>query len=55
VMPDVFERDRLVLVNAPSLLVEGTLQNIDNVTSVRTAHVAALAAAHEISVSHDFH
>ncbi len=55
VTPDVFEANRLVLVNAPYLLIEGTLQNIDEVVSVRAAVIEPLPAPQTASVSHDFH
>ena len=35
VRPDLFARDRLVIVEEPFLLVDGVLQNQDGVTSVR--------------------
>lgn len=55
VTPNVFEANRLVLVNAPFLYVEGILQNVDGVVSVKASVVEALAAPQPISVSHDFH
>jgi len=51
--PDVFEANRLVLVNAPFLFIEGTLQNVDGVVSVRAGVVEPLPAWAP-SVSHDF-
>ena len=33
--PDLFEKKRLVLLSEPFLLVEGILQNQNNVTSIR--------------------
>jgi error-prone DNA polymerase len=55
VTPDTFEQYRAVLVNAPFLLVEGTLQNYDCVVSVKAARAVALPSPTSISVSHDFH
>ncbi len=55
VTPDLFEQYRMVLVGAPFLLIEGTLQNIDRVVSVKARRVEPLAAATSVSVSHDFH
>jgi error-prone DNA polymerase len=55
VMPDVFERNRLVLVNAPFLLIEGALQNVDNVTSVKADRITPLPAPAVQPTSHDFH
>ncbi len=55
VTPDVFEANRLVLVNAPFLYVEGMLQSVDGVVSVKASVVEPLTAPESISVSHDFH
>ncbi|MGE5568907.1 MAG: DNA polymerase III subunit alpha [Rhodospirillales bacterium] len=55
VTPNVFEANRLVLVSAPFLYVEGILQNVDGVVSVKAGVVEALAAPQSIGVSHDFH
>ncbi len=54
VTPDVFEQNRMVLVHAPFLYIEGTLQNIDDVVSVKASRIEALPAWAP-SVSHDFH
>jgi error-prone DNA polymerase len=54
VTPDIFEQYRLTLVNAPFLFVEGTLQNVDGVVSVKASRIEALAAALAEMVSHDF-
>ncbi len=53
--PDTFERYRLVLVEAPFLLVEGVLQNVDGVISVKAARLEPLAAPSAPVASHDFH
>ena len=42
VRPDLFARDRLVIVEEPFLLVEGVLQNQEGVTSVRAEQVQGL-------------
>jgi error-prone DNA polymerase len=55
VTPDTFEQNRAVLVNAPFLLIEGTLQNYDRVVSVKAARVAALPSPAPVPVSHDFY
>jgi error-prone DNA polymerase len=54
VTPDVFDQNRVVLVNAPFLFLEGTLQNIDGVVSVKVSRIEALPAWAP-TVSHDFH
>ena len=55
VTPDVFEANRLVLVNAPFLLVEGTLQKQDGVVSVKAGRMTALRTPTAATASHDFH
>jgi error-prone DNA polymerase len=54
VTPDVFERYRLTLVGAPFLFIEGALQNVDGVVSVKAARIEALQAWAPERVSHDF-
>ena len=54
VTPDVFEQYRLTLVGAPFLFIEGTLQNVDGVVSVKASRIEALAAWGAEPVSHDF-
>jgi error-prone DNA polymerase len=55
VTPDLYERDRLVVSRSKFLLVEGPLQNQDNVIHVKAARLTALSdCALEIR-SHDFH
>jgi len=55
ITPDLFEHNRLLLVREQFLLIEGTLQNLDNVISVKADRVQPLQiSAAEIS-SHDFH
>jgi DNA polymerase III alpha subunit len=55
VRPALFHRHRLALVNEPFLLIEGTLQRQDNVTSVRAERLAPLRHRLESVPSHDFH
>jgi len=55
VTPDVFVRNRAVLVNAPFLFVEGTLQNVERVVSVKAERIIQLTASLDADVSHDFH
>jgi len=54
VTPDVFEQYRLTLVGAPFLFIEGALQNVDGVVSVKASHIEALPAWTAEPVSHDF-
>jgi error-prone DNA polymerase len=55
VMPDVFDRERKTILNNSYLMVEGEMQNIDNVYTVRAAHFEPLHVAEEAVPSHDFH
>jgi error-prone DNA polymerase len=55
VTPDVFDRNRVVLVNQPLLLIEGPLQNQDNVIHVRARRIQPLSYAIAAAASHDFH
>jgi error-prone DNA polymerase len=55
VRPPLFHRHRLALVNEPFLLIEGTLQRQDNVTSVRAEWLAPLRHRLASVPSHDFH
>src|SRR6266446_5544529 len=54
VTPQLFARNRLVLVIEPFLLVEGILQIQDGVVSVRAQRVHALPAPEYTIPSHDF-
>jgi hypothetical protein len=53
-MPDVFERERTTLLENSYLVVEGEMQNIDNVTSIKAARIVPLHVAEEAVPSHDF-
>jgi error-prone DNA polymerase len=55
ITPQVFEENRLVLVNHPFLLIEGVLQNQDNVVSVKARRIQALSYSVAAAASHDFH
>jgi error-prone DNA polymerase len=55
VMPDVFDRERKTILNNPYLMIDGEMQNIDNVHTVRAAHFEPLHVAEEAVPSHDFH
>lgn len=55
VTPDCYERNRLIVTRSKFLLVEGVLQNQDNVIHVKATRLVALSdRALELS-SHDFH
>jgi error-prone DNA polymerase len=56
VTPDLFERFRLVITEEPFLLIEGEVQNTDNVVLVKARKISPLAhASLGGSASHDFH
>jgi error-prone DNA polymerase len=55
VRPALFHQHRLALVNESFLLIEGTLQRQDNVTSVRAERLAPLRHRLASVPSHDFH
>src|SRR5580700_1851486 len=55
VMPDVFDRERTVILNNPYLVIDGEMQNIDGVFTVRAARFEPLHVAEEAVPSHDFH
>ena len=56
VTPDLFERIRLVITEEPFLLIEGEVQNTDNVVLVKARKIRPLPHAQLAgSESHDFH
>ncbi|MEO8259516.1 MAG: OB-fold nucleic acid binding domain-containing protein, partial [Acidobacteriota bacterium] len=55
VRPDLFARDRLVIVEEPFLLVDGVLQSQDGVTSVRAEQVQGLRGVDVDFDAHDFY
>jgi error-prone DNA polymerase len=56
VNPKLFEAKRLVITQEPFLIIEGRLQNIDNVVTVKARHIVGLRYTDLVgSASHDFH
>jgi error-prone DNA polymerase len=55
VRPDVFARERITILEEPFLLVEGILQNQENVTAVRAERVEGIAGVPVAIESHDFY
>jgi error-prone DNA polymerase len=55
VMPDVFDRERKTILNNSYLVIDGEMQNIDNVYTVRAERFEPLHVAEEAVPSHDFH
>jgi error-prone DNA polymerase len=55
ITPQLFDKDRLVVVDNPFLLIEGTVQNQDNVVSIKARRIQPLKLEPSVSISHDFH
>ena len=55
ITPQLFQEDHVVVVNQQFLLIEGRLQNQDNVISVKAERVRALGITRAETSSHDFH
>ncbi|HEY2384885.1 MAG TPA: error-prone DNA polymerase [Terriglobia bacterium] len=55
ITPDIFEQNRFTIVSGKFLLVDGRLQNVDNVVSVKTARLELLPVSNAPVASHDFH
>jgi len=54
--PDLFEDLRLMITEEPFLIIEGQVQNTDNVVLIRTSSITALTPEQLVgSSSHDFH
>ena len=55
ITPQLFERDHTVVVHNQFLLIDGKLQNLDNVVSVKVERVLPLDISRAPVESHDFH
>jgi error-prone DNA polymerase len=55
ITPDLYDRDRLLVVRSKFLIVEGPLQNQDNVIHVKAVHLTGLSDSALEVQSHDFH
>jgi error-prone DNA polymerase len=55
ITPQLFRRDHMVIVHQQFLLIEGRLQNQDNVISVKAERVRPLGLTRAETTSHDFH
>jgi error-prone DNA polymerase len=55
VRPDLFARERLVIVEEPFLIVDGVLQNQEGVTSVRAEDVRGMRGVAVDFDAHDFY
>ncbi len=54
ITPDTFDRFKFEVLGERFLLIDGVLQNLDGVISVKAAHIAGLTAG-AAPESHDFH
>jgi error-prone DNA polymerase len=55
ITPDLFHQNRLLLTSERFLAIEGILQNLDDVISVKAERVQPLFVTKAETVSHDFH
>jgi error-prone DNA polymerase len=55
ITPQIFQENHIVVVNQQFLLIEGRLQNQDNVISVKAERVRPLSITRAETASHDFH
>ena len=55
VTPDLYNKDRLLVTRSKFLLVEGPLQNLDNVIHVKAVRLMELSGNALDVKSHDFH
>jgi error-prone DNA polymerase len=55
VTPDLLQKNRILLISERFLMIEGVLQNQDNVISVKAERVLPLSITQAETSSHDFH
>ena len=55
ITPRIFQQNHVVIVNQQFLLIEGRLQNLDNVISVKAERIRPLFLTRAQTSSHDFH
>ena len=55
ITPQIFQQHHVVIVNQQFLLIEGRLQNQDNVISVKAERIRPLFLTQAQTSSHDFH
>ena len=55
VTPDLYDNNRLLVIHERFLLIEGVLQNQENVVSVKAARIEPLNITQAHTASHDFH
>jgi error-prone DNA polymerase len=55
ITPQLFQKEHITIVHQQFLLVEGRLQNQDNVISVKAERIQPLGLTRAETTSHDFH
>ena len=55
ITPDLYDQNRLLVIHERFLLIEGILQNVENVISVKAHRVSRLEVTAAETRSHDFH
>jgi error-prone DNA polymerase len=55
VAPDLLQKNRVLLIAERFLMIEGILQNQDNVIHIRAEKISPLNVTQAETVSHDFH
>ena len=57
VRPDFYDKERVTIVSAPFLIIEGIVQTVDGVTAIRAERAQPLEGLSAASAfdSHDFH
>jgi error-prone DNA polymerase len=53
--PDLLQKNRVMLISERFLMIEGILQNQDNVIHIRAERISPLSVTKAETVSHDFH
>jgi error-prone DNA polymerase len=53
--PDLLQKNRVLLISERFLMIEGILQNQDNVIHIRAEKVSSLSVTRAETMSHDFH
>ena len=55
IAPDLLQKNRVLLISERFVMVEGILQNQDNVIHIRAEKVSPLSVTCAETISHDFH
>jgi error-prone DNA polymerase len=55
ISPDLLHKNRVTLISERFLIIEGILQNQDNVIHIKAEKILPLSVTQAETVSHDFH